>query len=153
VLITVHKEGHAGLTFLLVSPFVLLFRWLNINLCYIVATSILMAVLSSLPDLDLQWTARGVTHTFLAGAFFGIIFAAFLGYPDGLASWLIGFFAGFEGTCSHLLGDAFTYVPIKPFYPFSNKEISLGLFKSSNKTVNSVMFTLGIIAFGLALTI
>jgi len=77
----------------------------------------------------------------LAGEFFGIIFAAFLGYPDGLASWLIGFFVGFEGTCNHLLGDAFTYVPIKPFYPFSNKEIFLGLFKSSNKTVNSVMFT------------
>ena len=112
-----HKEGHAGLTFLLVSPFVLLFRWLNINLCYIVATSILMAVLSSLPDLDLQWTARGVTHTFLAGAFFGIIFAAFLGYPDGLAGWLIGFFAGFGehvATCLETPSPTFQSNPSIP---------------------------------------
>jgi len=60
---------------------------------------------------------------------------------------LMGFIAGFGGTASHLVGDAFTYSKFQPFRPFSDKEVAYGLFKASNKTANNTMFILGIAAF------
>ena len=77
----------------------------------------------------------------------GILFSILLGQTFGIIGWLMGFVAGFGGTASHLLGDAFTYSPFKPLYPFSNKEAAYGCFGSSNKTANKIMFVLGIVAF------
>lgn len=116
---------------------------------YVLITCVLMVGLSSLPDLDLKWEIkhRGITHTFLAGIAFGILFAFLIGYAYGLLGWIMGFISGFGGTASHLLGDAFTYAPIKPYYPFSNKEVAFCKFKSSNKTVNGTLLILGVITF------
>lgn len=145
-----YKEGHAGLSFLLFSPFIFLFRSLGADLTYILITCFLMVGLSSLPDLDLQWEIkhRGITHTFLAGIIFGILFAVLIGYAYGTMGWFMGFIAGFGGTASHLLGDAFTFTKLKPFSPFSQKEIGgFGLFRSDNESVNRAMLTVGVIAF------
>ena len=138
-----------GLSFLFFSPFMFLFRVAGADMTYIVLTCFLMVGLSSVPDLDIQWEIkhRGVTHTFLFGAVVGFLFAVLLGYAYGSLGWVMGFVAGFGGTASHLLGDAFTYSPFKPFYPFSDKEVAYGFFKASNKTANSVMLVAGIIVF------
>ena len=144
-----YREGHAGLSFLIFSPFLYLFRLLGFDLTNVLVTGLLMAGLSSLPDIDIRWEIkhRGVTHTLLFGIFVGIIFSVLLGYVYGSVGWFMGFTAGFGGIASHLVGDAFTYSPFKPFYPFSNREAAYGFFKSSNQTVNRVIFVLGVIAF------
>lgn len=144
-----YKEGHAGLSFLLFSPFMLVFRAMSAEMSYVVLTCLLMVTLSSIPDLDIQWGIkhRGITHTFLFGAVVGVLFAILIGYAYGSLGWLMGFIAGFGATASHLLGDAFTYSPFRPFYPFSKKEVAYGFFKASNKKANAAMLSVGIIAF------
>jgi len=78
----------------------------------------------------------------------GILFAVLIGYAYGIIGWLMGFVAGFGGTASHLLGDAFTHTPFRPFTPFSDREMgALGLFRSDNKTVNRTMLVLGVFIF------
>ena len=150
-----YKEGHAGLSLLLFSPFLLLFKSLGIDMTYVLVTGVLMVGLSSLPDLDIELRReygisikhRGITHTFLVGVCFGIMFAALIGYVYGAIGWLMGFIAGFGGTVSHLLGDAFTYESFKPFYPFSQREVAFQKFSSSSKTANRSFLVLGAIAF------
>lgn len=145
-----YKEGHAGLSFILFSPFILLFKSLNVDMAYILVTCFLMVGLSSLPDLDIQWEIkhRGITHTFLFGIIIGILFAVLIGYAYGVMGWVMGFIGGFGGTASHLLGDAFTFTLFKPFRPFSQREIGgYRFFRSSNKTVNRRMLVLGVFAF------
>jgi membrane-bound metal-dependent hydrolase YbcI (DUF457 family) len=90
---------------------------------------------------------RGITHTLLAGVLFGIVFGTLLGYGHALVDWLMGFFSGFGGIASHLIGDAFTYEGFKPFRPFSNREVAFRKFRSNNKTVNRTMLILGGVAF------
>ncbi|RLG59520.1 hypothetical protein DRN86_04105, partial [Candidatus Geothermarchaeota archaeon] len=62
-----------------------------------------------------------------------------------------GFIGGFGGTALHLLGDLFTYVPFKPLWPLSNKEISLRLFRADNRLINVLFLGAGFIAFVLYL--
>lgn len=150
-----YKEGHAGLSLLLFSLFLLLFKFLGVEMSYVIATCVLMVLLSSLPDIDLELRKkyrteikhRGPTHTILAGILFGIIFGALLGYSHGVLDWLMGFFSGFGGITSHLLGDAFTYESFEPFWPFSNRKVAFRKFRSSSKTVNRTMLILGGVAF------
>jgi membrane-bound metal-dependent hydrolase YbcI (DUF457 family) len=150
-----HKEGHAGLSLILFSPFIMLFNALNADLSYILITALLMVGLSSIPDLDLQWEIqhRGITHTIVFGLAVGIIFSLILGYAMGLLGVLMGFVSGFGATVSHLLGDALTYSPFKPFYPFSEKEIAYGVCSSGNKAANQALMTAGIALFVLSLII
>ncbi|MEM3736597.1 MAG: metal-dependent hydrolase [Candidatus Bathyarchaeia archaeon] len=144
-----YKEGHAGISFLIYSPFMFTFKFTGADMSYVLMTGILMAIFSITPDIDLHFEIkhRGITHTLL----FGIVLGAFLGIllryayePLGL---LMGFIAGFGGTVSHLLGDLLTYSPFKPLYPFSNREVALGLFKASNKVMNATFFVLGVFTF------
>jgi len=146
---TLYREGHAGLSFLLFSPLMFLFRVLGADMNYVVATCVLMVALSSIPDLDIQFEIkhRGVTHTLVFGVVIGILFGILMGYSYESMGWLMGFVAGFGGTASHLVGDSFTYSKFQPFRPFSDKEIAFGFFKASNKTANGTMFVLGIVAF------
>jgi len=150
-----YKEGHAGVSFLLFSPLMLFFKSIGADMTYVFVTCVLMVALSSLPDIDMELRKeygieinhRGKTHTFLAGILFGIAFSALIGVAYGILGNLMGFIAGFGGTASHLLGDAFTYEPFEPFYPFSKKKIALRKFKSSNRLVNNTMLGLGIFSF------
>ena len=144
-----YGEGHAGLSFILFSPFIFLFRSLGADMTYVLVTCVLMVALSSFPDLDMRLAIkhRGITHTFVFGIVVGVLFAILLWYSYGSLGWLMGFVAGFGGTASHLLGDAFTYSPFKPLLPFSDKEVAFGFFKASNKTANRTMLVIGIFAF------
>jgi len=139
-----------GLSLILFSPFLFLFRVLGADMSYILVTCFLMVGLSSIPDLDMNFEIkhRGITHTLLFGAIIGVLFAILLGFSYGtLVGWIMGFVAGFGGTASHLIGDAFTYAPFKPLYPFSNKEVAFGFFKASNKNANEAMLFIGIVTF------
>jgi len=147
-----YKVGHAGLSFLLFSPIMFLFRVVGADMNYVVLTCVLMVFLSSIPDVDILWKRifgkhRGITHTFLFGIGMGILFSIIMGYNYGSLGWIMGFVAGFGGTASHMLGDAFTYQRFKPFYPFSHKEVAYGFFKAENKKANLTMFVAGIVAF------
>jgi len=74
-----HKEGHAGLSLILFSPFMFLFRSLGVEMSYVLITWALMISLSSLPDIDIELQRgygigkhSGLTHTLLFGLFVGI---------------------------------------------------------------------------------
>lgn len=147
-----YKEGHAGLSFLLFSPFMLFFKSIDADMTYVLVTCFLMVGLSSLPDLDMEYREygikhRGITHTFLFGIGVGVLFSILIGYAYGALGWLMGFVAGFGSTASHIFGDAFTYERFKPFSPFSDREVAFGRFKSSNRPVNNTMLGLGIFSF------
>jgi len=49
-----YKEGHAGLSLLLLSPFIFIFKFLGVELGDILVICILMVALSSLPDIDIE---------------------------------------------------------------------------------------------------
>lgn len=144
-----YKEGHAGLSLLIFSPFMFLFRAVGADMNYVVMTCFLMVLLSSIPDLDIKFEMkhRGITHTLLFGVVVGVLCAIMLGWVYGPLGWVMGFVAGFGGTASHLIGDSFTYSPFKPLYPFSNREVAYGFFKASNKTANALILVLGLVAF------
>ena len=144
-----HADGYAGLSFLLFSPFVFLFKVAGADMTNVLITGALMVGLSSIPDLDIQWEMkhRGITHTVLFGLGIGILFSVLLGYAYGFLGWIMGFVAGFGATGSHILGDTFTYMPFKPLYPFSQREVAFGYFRASNKAINRGMLTIGIIVF------
>lgn len=144
-----YREGHIGLSLLLSSPFIFLFRVFEIDVNYIVTACLLMAALSSIPDVDVQFEVkhRGITHTVIFGVIVGFTLSILFSYFTGGVYWLIGFIAGFGGTISHLIGDALTYSKFKPFYPFSNREVAYGLFKASSKVVNRGILALGIFTF------
>lgn len=149
-----YKEGHAGLTLIVFSPFMLLFKLLGADIGYVLITGFLMVALSSVPDLEYRHYGikhRGITHTLLFGLGLGILFAFLMGYAFGSIGLLMGSLAGFGGTVSHLVGDSFTYHKFKLFYPFSDKEVAYGFFKAANKTANTAMLTIGVIAFVLCL--
>lgn len=149
-------RGHGGLSLLLYSPLMFLFRGFGVDMNLIILTGFLMVVVSFMPDLDiparrirLRIRHRGITHTLLFGVVIGVSFSVMLGLVYGFPGWLMGFEAGFGGIASHLAGDVLTYErpQVKPFYPFSDKEVVFGLFKASDTTANNTMLALGVIAF------
>lgn len=106
---------------------------------------------TKIPDIDIIWGVehRGFTHTLAGALLFGFLFALpFYGNPyDALTV-----FAGVSGgILSHVIGDMMTFKPLKPLWPLSSREVALGLFESSNETVNSAFAKLGTTAFTLVL--
>lgn len=92
-----HRNGHIGLTFLLLSLIALPFGLGQENI--IVIAIIIAAFLSSLPDIDLKMGMvhhRGITHTLLfailTGGGLGILF----GYFSGITWGIVGFFQVFQ---------------------------------------------------------
>lgn len=149
-------RGHGGLSLLLFSPLMFLFRVFGVDMNLMLLTGFLTVVVSFMPDLDiparrirLRIRHRGITHTFLFGLVIGVLFSVMLGLVYGSLGWLMGFAAGFGGTASHLAGDIFTCERpnVKPFYPFSDKEVAFSLFRASDTTANNTMLALGVIAF------
>ena len=150
-----YKEGHAGISLLLFSPFIMLFGILDVDISYILITGIIMVGLSSIPDLDMKWEIkhRGITHTLIFGIGTGILLSLFFGYAMGILGVFMGFIAGFGATASHLLGDALTFSRFKPFYPFSEKEIAYGICASGNRTANQIFMFGGSVLFVLSLIV
>lgn len=155
-------RGHGGLSLLLFSPFMFLFRVFGVDANLIILTGFLVVVVSFIPDLDIparrirrRTRHRGMTHTFLFGLVVGVLFSTMLGCVYAPLGWLMGFVAGFGGTASHLAGDIFTHggPKVKPLYPFSDKELAFGFFKASDKRANNMMVALGAITFTISYVI
>ena len=147
-----YSEGHAGLSLAVFSPLIYVFKATGAHMDHVLMTYFLTVALSSLPDIDLRYRKyglkhRGITHTFIFGAGVGILFSILMNYAFGPVGYLMGFIAGLGSTASHIFGDIFTKEALKPFRPFSDKETALRLFTSSNKTINSALVTLGLLAF------
>lgn len=140
-----HKR-HAGLTLLIFSVLMLPFGR-SMDAVLVVS---LAAVLSSVPDFDINWEIkhRGYTHNVLAALVVGTLFGLLLAYASSdIWWWLLGFTSGFGGVICHLLGDALTHMKFKPLWPFSNIEVGLGWFSSGDKRVNNGFMTIGSLAF------
>ncbi|MCS7385145.1 MAG: metal-dependent hydrolase [archaeon GB-1867-005] len=137
-------EGHAGLSLLIVSVVLFIFDFRNYES---IIAGLLVVGFSSLPDLDLSWEIphRRYTHNILFGFISGLIFG-FLFMYSGL-NFVLGFVGGFGGTICHLIGDSFTFMKFKPLWPFSNLEVGLGFFKSSDVKINEVFLTIGALSF------
>ena len=97
---------------------------------------------SILPDIDLrlEMRHRRYTHNLLASALIGVATSqAGLGFSMGFATCLLGY------VC-HILGDLLTYMSFPPLWPIIKKEVSLRLFRSSDRAVNSAFMTIGSLA-------
>lgn len=57
-----------------------------------------------------------------------------------------GFLVGFGGIVLHLLGDIITVAGIRPFLPFSRRQISLSGLRANNSLVNGGLFVGGVLA-------
>jgi inner membrane protein len=146
-----YAKGHTGLTLLIASLLVLPFGYDAELVLFI----LLSAGLSALPDIDLEWQRkgipihhRGVTHSILFALLIGLGLGSILFYSQKtLEYFLLGFFSGFIGIISHLIGDSFTKMAFKPLWPFSNKEVCFGFCTAGNKAANEGLMTVGMVAF------
>ena len=135
------RDGHLGLALLLYFSILYLFKQYSTDLLII---GLLTALFSSLPDIDirLRMKHRGVTHSIFTGIIIGVA-VGYLFHYVGFGFYM-GFLSVILGYIFHILGDLFTYQPFKPFYPFSNVEISFRLFRSDNIFVNKLFLISGV---------
>ncbi len=150
------RRGHAGLALAVAS---LMAQALGLALQDGLLFISLSATFSVLPDIDLRLELkhRRYTHNVLAALLASTLVGvatsqASLGFLIGFATCLVGYFC-------HILGDLLTYMSFPPLWPIVKSEVSLRLFKSSDRVVNSAFMSLGslaLIAFilkGLGLTL
>lgn len=136
-----HREGHVGLALSISSLIMwLLHRWDLLTLAIILG-------FSTFPDVDLR---LGIQHRkWTHNIFFGLLSGLAFGYITKLSGlgFEPGFFGAFGGITLHILGDLLTYRSFAPFYPISKRKFALGLFRSDNRIVNTLMLIIGMITF------
>ncbi|MEM5823903.1 MAG: metal-dependent hydrolase [Archaeoglobaceae archaeon] len=128
-----NRLGHLGFSLLLLSPLLKFFP----------ISYVLFAIaLAMLPDIDLVLRVehRKYTHNVT----FALLIAV-LSYVL-LASFLLSILA-FLSVLLHVIADLMTKQKFAPLYPFSQKKYALKLFRSDNKSVNHIVFLLGLISF------
>lgn len=69
-----------------------------------------------------------------------------LGALDAAYLSVVGGCVGMSGICLHLLGDIITVSGIRPFLPFSRRQVSLSSLRAANSLANSGLFVLGVVA-------
>ncbi len=134
------RDGHIGFTWLIWFTA----AWISGTYSTdIYVLGIIAGVLSFIPDLDikLRLKHRGITHSLVTATVLSIPIG-YLTY-EAVGSFWLGFTVVFAAQATHILGDIFTYTPLKPLYPLSNWSISLKLFRSDNKMVNRFFLILG----------
>lgn len=154
-----HREGHIGLGFLVYAPFAFAAAYYELYVACLLG-AIGMQYWSHFPDIDLHisfLTHRGITHTFVTAIAAGSVTTGVgvaLLETDVLPATLftveavdlsairivagLGFLVGFLGVVSHILGDLFRPMGVKPVWPLSDAKFSLNLFRAANKTANRV---------------
>ncbi|NHW44925.1 MAG: metal-dependent hydrolase [Candidatus Verstraetearchaeota archaeon] len=138
------RRGHAGFTLIVAS---LAAQALGLALQAGLLFISLSAVFSVLPDIDLRLEIRHRRYThnllvaLLASALIGMVASqAGLGFFTGFVTCLLGYLC-------HILGDLLTYMSFPPLWPVVKKEVSLRLFRSSDRAVNSAFMFAGSLAF------
>lgn len=159
-----HREGHVGAALALYAPVGFL-AYVSGFQSFAVFGAIGAVALAMLPDQDMRIplvSHRGITHTL----WFALLVAGVLGLGgaylgreqgvDGAAG--IGAFAavvGFVTIVSHIAADALTPMGVTPFWPLSDRHVSVGVTRASNRGANVVLLSVGTAAaagaYGLAL--
>ncbi|RLI77702.1 hypothetical protein DRP05_09390 [Archaeoglobales archaeon] len=129
------KIGHIGFAMLVLAPF---------YGCLTLPQILLTSAISTLPDLDIKLRVkhRQYTHNVTAAVILGV-FVATIFYYNGL-SLFKGFLIGFTGIILHIIADLPTFQKFPPLYPFNKKMVAFRLFRSNNKTVNMLLFLVGV---------
>ncbi|MEM2213830.1 MAG: metal-dependent hydrolase [Candidatus Nezhaarchaeales archaeon] len=139
-----NREGHIGLTLAVTS---LILQVINVKLHESVLLILLSTSLSVLPDIDLRLEVkhRRYTHNIVVAIPISILIGLLTSHLS-LSFW-IGFVAGLLGFICHIAGDVLTYSSFPPLWPIVKSEVSLKLFKSNDKLVNSLFMFIGILLF------
>lgn len=130
-----------GLTLTITS---LTLQAINLELQKGVIVILLSSIFSVLPDIDLRFEIkhRRYTHNIVVTTLVGILLGLLIDHV-GLGFWT-GFVACFLGFLCHILGDLLTYSSFPPLWPVVKREVSLRLFKSNDKIVNSLFMFIGV---------
>lgn len=161
-----HREGHFGIAFLVYAPIAFVLSYVGVLQVAILGL-VGLAFGAIAPDFDLDMPVvqhRGITHTFVAAVFLGLVYAGFAVYlaANGvgtgsafvireaplayLAAMSFGFGIGALGVCAHLLGDVITPMGITPYHPFDDRKYTLNLVYASNERANEGLFSVGSVA-------
>ena len=145
-----YGRGHFGLTLFFSSIIALKTGFSEATLVFTVVSSFL----AGLPDIDLTFQKlgashhRGITHSLFFAILIGAIIGLMFYQTYSTVRWfLIGFSTGTFSVISHLIGDLLTYTTFKPFWPFSKREISLGICAANNVFVNEGFLVAGLFMF------
>lgn len=148
------QEGHIGLSLLTISPIVLLLV-LTENITLSLLFIFTVAILSTLPDIDIVIQGsiinkilgikhRGITHTVLFSLIIGSITTViYYSFNTTFLFAYIGFFAGFIGIISHILGDITTSTGVNIAPRYNNSNYSFDWFNYNNVIANYGFFVLG----------
>ena len=146
-----YANGHIGLTLLILSGLLVPF---GAN-PYALPLLVVAAGFSTWPDIDMKFEIvhRKFTHNLLFGVVCGTLIGALAVAVDNVIMGAT-FFAGvFAGCALHLVGDVIagrkkdgSPWPLRPFVPFSQREIGYGWFKASDKKMNNGFLYLGLLA-------
>jgi len=153
-----YPPGHVGLTALLFAPLACWFRLTGRGQacaeCLCVAVS-----LSLLPDIDKLLPGlvhRGVTHTLLFAAVFGLLVPVLV-LPGnrrlpglGAEHAVVGYLIGVGSLVSHLVGDVITPMGVQALFPALGTVYSLDIVQASSPTANAVLLLAGGAAVALA---
>lgn len=151
-----HRHGHHGVALLGYAPTIPLFgpehRWLALLGLPVVLFA------SRLPDIDQRVPIvphRGPTHTVWFAVLLGLgtwtVFRAALPGSALLVQLGIPGTIAF-GVISHLAADAFTSTGVRPFWPFWDRLIALGVCRASDPVANWLLLLGGLVAMALVLT-
>lgn len=153
------RPGHYGMVLLLYSVvgYALLSRRYD---SHAVAGTFLVVSVTMVPDWDTHvgWlTHRGPTHTVWFALLVGAVLGALVvldgrrrGHDPptvaGLGVWAAGL--GTFSVLAHLVADALNPVGLRPFYPVSNRHVTLDLVPPGDPLVNFGLLAAGLLAAG-----
>ena len=166
-----YSSGHYGTAMILYAPVVFVLMYLQLYPLAALASIIIVGG-TRIPDWDLRIPVvqhRGITHTFLFVAFFGLLIGTalaggvlygyeklpepFLLFGSGevtgvtvVIAALFGFACGALSIIAHLLADFITPMGLQPLHPFSDARYSAQIVKAKNPVANALLFTSGMIA-------
>lgn len=152
-----YRPGHYGMALLLYSivGYILLSKRHD---SHALTGTVLVVLVTMTPDWDthVSWLPhRGPTHSFgfalLVGAACGLLVVVagrYLGQRT-LVSARLGVWAAGLGTLSvvaHVLADAINPVGVRPFYPISNRHVTLDIIPASDFVGNVGLLAAGLLA-------
>lgn len=149
-------RGHLGLGLLAYAPIGFILLKLELFVAFGLGAAGIV-FWSHMPDVDLQvpfLSHRGLTHTYLAAVFAGLLTAGVSvgmvvagleqpGLRTVLGGATVGFLVGTLGILSHLAGDVITPMGIEPKRPFDDSTYTFDLVYASDKRANIGFATLG----------
>lgn len=146
------RGGHYGLAMLVYAPMATRFGGPDARLAVLAGVPILLLA-ARLPDVDRRvpvTSHRGFTHTLWFVALLPLALVAVVAghiSPSSLdgSRWMLsfGYLTALAGGLSHLVGDALTPMGVRPFWPVSDRRLAVGIVRSEDPTVNTLLLLAG----------